>query len=351
MQFIFTVIPTLSDSKANLQLVIGYTTATIWLAQVSLREFSLAAIPAPTPSSEWSPVPLPAAALPDPTALPIRREFPDPLTTLDGRRVVAREEWGQRRQELKTLFQHYMYGYMPPPPSNVRGTVTSVDPSFLDGKATKKELAISFGPPGTPRINVLLIIPNDRGGPAPVFLRLNLRGNDSSYTRSWEFPVEHIVAHGYAVATANYQEVFPDVGDFTGGIFPFFRRPGQTDRAPHDWGAIAMWAWGLQRIVDYLIADGAVDTTRIAVTGHSRLGKAALLAAAFDERIALVIPHQAGTGGSAPSRSKNPQGESVRAIVDRFPYWFNRTFRAFRDDVERLPFDQHSLGPRSHLDR
>jgi len=77
------------------------------------------------------------------------------------------------------------------------------------------------------------------------------------------------------------------------------------------------------------------------VVGHSRLGKTALLAAAFDERIALVVPLQAGCGGTAPSRGK--VGESVKQINDRFPHWFNGTFKEFNDQPDRLPFDQHCL--------
>ena len=87
--------------------------------------------------------------------------------------------------------------------------------------------------------------------------------------------------------------------------------------------------------------DDAIDTARIAVVGHSRNGKTALLAAAFDERIDLVIPSQAGCGGTAPSRGT--VGESVKQINDRFPHWFNTTFKAFNEQTDKIPFDQHCL--------
>jgi hypothetical protein len=89
------------------------------------------------------------------------------------------------------------------------------------------------------------------------------------------------------------------------------------------------------------VKDSEVDRDRIAVVGHSRNGKTALLAAALDERIAMAFPHQAGCGGTAPSRSN--VGESVKAINTRFPHWFNAWFKEFNDAPERLPIDQHCL--------
>src|SRR5439155_9208376 len=111
--------------------------------------------------------------------------------------------------------------------------------------------------------------------------------------------------------------------------------------APYDWGTLAAWAWGLSRAVDYLVTDKAVDAKRIAVVGHSRNGKAALLAGAFDERIALAIPLHAGCGGTSPSRGKI--GESVKQINDHFPHWFNAGFKSFNEQPECLAFDQHCL--------
>jgi hypothetical protein len=93
--------------------------------------------------------------------------------------------------------------------------------------------------------------------------------------------------------------------------------------------------------VDYLITDQDVASDKIAVMGHSRNGKAAIVAAAFDERIAMAFPHQAGCGGTAPSRGKT--GESVKAINDHFPHWFNAEFKKFNDAPDKLPFDQNCL--------
>ncbi|HWY87448.1 MAG TPA: acetylxylan esterase, partial [Gemmataceae bacterium] len=118
------------------------------------------------------------ADLPPIDKLPSHPELPDPLVMLDGTRVATKEDWFQRRRpELKNLFQHYMYGYFPPKPDNMVFHVGRVDPKALGGKATLKEITIAFGPAGTPKMQVLLFIPNKRQGPAPVFVGMNFHGN------------------------------------------------------------------------------------------------------------------------------------------------------------------------------
>ena len=139
------------------------------------------------------------------------------------------------------------------------------------------------------------------------------------------------------MATYFCGDVEPDKTNAEGGVRESIRVP----RAADDWGTIAAWAWGLQRGVDYLARDGDIDPHRIALVGHSRLGKASLLAAAFDERMALVIPLQAGCGGTAPSRGRI--GESVKRINTSFPHWFCGVFKQFNEQPERLPFDQNCL--------
>jgi hypothetical protein len=313
-----------------------------------------------------------AESFPDVSRLPSIRGLPDPLVMFDGARVTTKQQWyRQRRPELRALFQHYMYGYVPPAPGNVKATADRVDKGFFGGKVTKKEVTLEFGPPGTPKIHLLLIIPNRRQGPAPVFLALNKCGNHTVVTdagvavsgswcmsncpgcknnrptaagrgsRAGNWAVENTIDRGYALATFHESDVDPDKHDFSDGVHPHYRKAGQEGQGPHDWGTIAAWAWGLHRAVDYLTMDQDIDNHRICVTGHSRRGKTALLAAAMDERIDLVIPHQAGCGGTSPSRS--PRGESVKQINDRFPHWFNGTFPQFNERVDRLPFDQHSL--------
>ncbi len=313
-----------------------------------------------------------AEKFPEVAELPSSADLPDPLVMFDGRRVTSKQQWyQQRRPELKALFQHYMYGYFPPAPKPLQAAVGRIDRQFFGGKATKKEVTIKLGPKDAPRIELLVVIPNDRKGPAPAFLGLNFHGNhtlvkDPSVAppKSWVrsnnpgskanratdagrgtrvdvWSIEYVIDRGYAVATFYNGDVDPDRPDFTDGVHPHYFKEGQTEPGPHDWGTIAAWAWGLHRAVDYLVTDTDIDKDRIAVVGHSRNGKTALLAAAFDERIPLAIPHQAGCGGTAPSRGK--VGESVKQINTSFSHWFNDEFTKFNEQVDRLPFDQHAL--------
>ena len=308
--------------------------------------------------------------LPDPAQLPPVKDLPDPLVCLDGTRVTSKDQWEQKRKpELKRLFQHYMYGYFPEP-QKITAIVEREDKNYFGGRATKKEVTIRFGPEGTPPLNLLLVTPNARR-PAPVFVGLNFNGNHTllpdptiALPTAWMretkkgvvnnratdaargtdvgvWNIEYVVGRGYGVATFYSGDVDPDRNDATDGVQPPFVKAGLAKDGEHGWATLAAWAYGVHRAVDYLHQDDAVDTDRIAVVGHSRNGKAALLAAAFDERIDLAVPSQAGCGGTAPSRGT--VGESVKQINDRFPHWFTGAFKAFNEQPQKLPFDQHCL--------
>jgi len=323
------------------------------------------------------------ADFPPVEALPASSELPDPLVMFGtGEAVRTAEAWyRKRRPQIVALVQHYMYGYLPEAPA-VSAEVRRVDAAFLSGRATLREVTLSFGPPGTPPVDLLVIVPNGRQAAAPVFLGINFCGNHTvvddphvALPRSWvpercrgavenratddgrgtqaeAWCVDELIARGYALATFYCGDIDPDRPDFTDGVHPHFLRPGQTEPGPHDWGTIAAWAWGLHRAVDYLITCDDLDRRRICVVGHSRLGKTALLAGALDERIALVVPHQSGTGGMALSRGN--QQETVARINTSFPHWFNDVFCQFNGCEDLLPIDQHLLvclvAPRPLLD-
>ncbi len=304
------------------------------------------------------------AAVPDPNSLPARPELTDPLTLVSGGAVTRLDQWElERKPELRRLFQEYMYGHFPTRPGTVEADVTFEDPSALGGEAVVREVELRFGLPGMRPVRLLVVAPRHRKGRVPVFVGPNFCGNHAlldderiSLPQGWMYPkypgvednratnagrgkqfdvwnLDLAVSRGYGVATFYNGDVEPDVAGAKDGI------RAQYPKA--DWGAIAAWSWGISRAVDYLRLCPEFDPERIIAVGHSRNGKAAIVAAAFDERIALAIPHQAGCGGTAPSRGT--VGESVERINTSFPHWFNARFKQFNRQPERLPFDQNCL--------
>jgi len=300
--------------------------------------------------------------------------LPDPLQLLDGQPVTDAETWrNKRRPEILRLFEEHVYGRSPGAFALVSHAV-ECEEHALDGKARRKQARVRFGQaPDAPEMEILIYLPSDRRGPVPAFLGLNFMGNHSVHsdpgihlstrwmrdvpdrgivdhrateasrgTSASRWPVERILRRGYAIATVYCGDLDPDYDDgFQNGIHPLFYRPGQTAPGPSEWGTIGAWAWGLSRALDYLEADPDIDGDRVAVIGHSRLGKTALWAGAQDERFALVISNDSGCGGAALSRRRF--GETVRIINTTFPHWFCRNFRQYGDQEDRLPVDQHML--------
>ncbi len=320
--------------------------------------------------------------LPEFAELPVQPGLRDPLTMLDGSHIATPAQWrSARRPELQAVFAHYMYGPIPPAVA-MAVEVVGVHRDFLDGKATLKLFALS-APDGGPRIDLMLVVPNDRTAPAPTFLAMNFCGNHAltadprvPLARGWlydscqgcadhaateasrggqagDWPLAELVGRGYAVASFCSSDIDSDRADVSDGLYAWLARGDASKNVPASRGSIAAWAWGFQRCVDYLVADPDVDAARIAAVGHSRNGKTALLAAAYDERIALAIPLQAGCGGTAPCRvapdlaKPNADGwpiaETIAKINENFPHWFDAEFKRFAAAPERLPFDQHEL--------
>lgn len=302
-------------------------------------------------------------------------ELPNPLVSESGNPITSTEDWKNlRRPEILALFEDHVYGRRPAKPENPTYTVTSESMNALGGKAIRKQITIRFDENAFPQaIHVLLYIPNSIQGSSPIFVGYNFNGNHTIHTdpsihlsTSWmrtnsngnsnhqatdeargkssnRWPVERIVERGYALATAYYGDIEPDHSEgWKDGIRSHYDTDAEGKPLElEEWSAITAWAWGLSRIVDYLETDSAIDTKRIALIGHSRLGKASLWAGATDERFGITISNNSGCGGAALSR--RAFGETVKRINTRFPHWFNRTFKSYNDNEAGIPVDQHQL--------
>jgi len=297
--------------------------------------------------------------------------LPDPLVLANGRPVKDAATWKNlRRPEILHFFETQVFGRTPGKPKIQTFEVTSTDPQALGGVAVRKLVTIRFGPQAPP-LYVLMYLPPKHAGRVPAFVGLNFNGNHSiqndpavPLSSQWfrdfkgvvnhratgehrgvevtRWPVPLIVGRGYAVVTAYYGDLDPDFDDgFQNGVQPLFYKPGQTRPAADEWGAIGAWAWGLSRIMDYLVTDPDVDPRRVAVLGHSRLGKTALWAGAQDQRFAMVISNDSGEGGAALARRNF--GEDIAHLNQAFPHWFCANYRQYSGAPEKLPVDAHEL--------
>jgi dienelactone hydrolase len=274
-------------------------------------------------------------------------QLPDPLLTQGGERVTTAAAWQTtRRPEVLELFRKHVYGRAPVGrPTELKFEVIDSAKDAMDGKATRKQVKISYrGPGGEGSLKLVLFTPNNAKAPAPCFLLICNRpaADNIDPTRAVKspfWPAEQIVARGYAAAAFFNGDVAPDKHDgFKSGVFTVY---DSTPRAADAWGTIAAWAWGASRALDYLVTDPAIDGKRVAVVGHSRGGKTALWAGAEDERFAMTVSNDSGCTGAALARGKT--GERIRDINRAFPHWFNENYKAFADRENELPLDQHML--------
>jgi hypothetical protein len=295
-------------------------------------------------------------------------QLPDALLCTDGTRVADKATWeGKRRPELLELFRTHVYGRMPERPDSMHWKVLEADDHALDGKARRRQVRIYLtADDAEPCFDLLLYLPAEAKGPVPVFLGLNFKGNHSIHadpaillkppclppgkpmpdnlegtrgTQSRRWPVERILARGYALATVYYGDIAPDYDDkFANPVHQLFLKMGVPRESL---GAISAWSWGLSRTLDYLLESGEIDGGEVAVMGHSRLGKTALWAGASDPRFHMVVSNDSGCGGAALSR--RAIGETVWRINTSFPHWFCAKFHDYNNQENSLPVDQHEL--------
>jgi hypothetical protein len=294
-----------------------------------------------------------------------------PLMALsDGTPVRRAVDWEKRRAEIRTLLESQMFGRAPGRPEDMTFALDDVDKAALGGKAIRKQIAIKAR--GLV-FRLLLYVPASATRPVPVFVGLGFSPNQSvsadpgiTLAGAWvlnkdtkaieiqpaqessrgsaasRWQVEAILDRGFGLATTYYGDIEPDIaGAMKLGVRGTYLKPGQEAPAEGEWGAIAAWAWGLSRAVDYLETDHQVDAGRLAVVGHSRLGKTALWAGAMDTRFGVVISNDSGEGGAAISRRMF--GETVADLNTRFPHWFCGNYRTYSGREADMPFDAHML--------
>jgi hypothetical protein len=267
------------------------------------------------------------AAFVAPDQLPAVSELPDPFLQADGTRIASAAQWPAQRAQLLATVLHYGYGE---PPGAGAVAITSDSASHDDAlKATRRALTLAMGPKGAISVHVFLIIP-DGHGPFPAIIE-----GDRCWGALAEPVVAEAVGRGYLLAQFDRTEIAPDKADRSRGLYLAY-----PDSAG---GALVAWAWGYARVIDALATLPEVDMKRLAITGHSRGGKAVLLAGALDERVALCAPNGSGSMGAGCERRLLGECESLDRIQSVFPYWFTPLLAQFKGHVERLPFDQHTL--------
>ena len=269
----------------------------------------------------------------------------DPLVFADGRCVRTAHDWAARRRELLDLFEREVYGRLPPPPREMTFDVMD-EKTSEDRFATIRRYRQYFrNDKSRPVIDWIVVLPRHARERVPVFLHLNYAGLDkieSKKTNHYNLPWDVLVASGYAFMSACYTQITGD-GEDRGGIFNGVcelwgeRDFGKTDNS----GSLMIWAWGLMRGLDLAERIPEIDASRNVVIGSSRLGKAALLAAAYDERVAVCIANQTGAVGA--QLMKRNYGETLKGQRLAVPHWYCRSVWKYAEDPKTQPFDQHLL--------
>jgi hypothetical protein len=309
------------------------------------------------------------------TANPYKESMPDLMTFKDGTKVKTADQWPKRRGEIVEDFEGEVYGRIPKNVPKVKWEVTNTAEGESGGIATvTKTLAGHVDNSGFPQIEVTIqanfTVPKNAAGKLPIILQFGFGGKPGgrslpnsgtgpqqgsekgrpgapSPSKPW---TEQALEKGWAYGTIVPNSVQADNYRLREGIIGLTNK-GQP-RKPDDWGALRAWAWGVSRLVDYFEADpdSGVDPTKVCITGVSRYGKAALVTAAFDTRIAAGFVASSGAGGAKLFR--RDFGELLENLAGKGGYhWMAGNFLKYGADeatfgkktVADLPVDQHEL--------
>jgi dienelactone hydrolase len=267
--------------------------------------------------------------------------LPDPFLMTNGTPVRGRADWPRRRREILERLVRIEYGGLPPSSSGVTAEELHTHQVERYGNARHSQYRIHTGPGAGLSFVLDLLVPS-----ADTSIPVILNGDGCWRTLTDEI-IQLVLHRGYALAQFNRVELAPDIYTNRRDSGLYLQFPGEG------FGALAAWAWGFHRCVDFLVTLDFLNPAQIAVTGHSRGGKAALLAGATDERIALTCPNGSGCGGAGCFRYLGQGSESLADIMKPVPYWFGAELKEYIGREVDLPFDQHFLkalvAPRSLL--
>jgi hypothetical protein len=275
--------------------------------------------------------------------------LPDPLVMADGKRVTDAEMWRtKRRPEILRAYQTEIYGRIPANTPKVTWEVVDTDPAAKGNTAIMRRAVGRVGSAAdAPRVTMMIYTPSKAAKPVPLILMINFGGGPSVEGKpAMQFndpPVAaDILARGWGYAMVGYQDIQPDrLNSFNQGVIGLTLPSGQEQPKPDEWGTISAWSWGLSRIIDYFETDKLVDAKKIAVQGHSRLGKTVLWASAMDARIAAVFSSCSGEMGAALAR--RDWGETVDDMAQNFSYQFAGNFQKYAGHWNDMPVDAHML--------
>ena len=259
--------------------------------------------------------------------------IPDLFEFTDGSPVKTEEDWRKRRLEMLELLSRHEYGFTPEKQGETTYKLISTDTKCASGHGVLDRLEITF-----PTQKGDFTFPVNYFHPTGnkkhlTFILINFR--PEPYDKY--FPAEEIIDNGFGIAQFYYGDITADANEFTSGIAPMFERRNDGT----DWGKIGMWAFAASRVADILLS--FPETERLAVIGHSRLGKTALWCGAQDERINFVFSNDSGCSGAAYERIKHGESETIARITAVFPYWFCENYKKFAQYPDTRPFDQHML--------
>ena len=341
-------------------------------------------------------IPLPpiassAPAMPSAAQLPTRPELPDVMTMNNGKKVTNVEQWKRRREEMKQILEYYATGHAPPAPGNVKGKEISSE-TVLDGTVKYRLVHLTFGPAEKLGLDIGMFTPTS-GGPFPtVILQAGTPPGGAVLPRLAPGPTQgrgldvllvvgppipgatapaapgnaaakappkgggrgpvtaqsmanqyaDVFRRGYALVTFNVNDCAEDTTLRNSDGSWAFRNTRFFPAYPgYDWSILAAWAWGASRVADYIEKDPAIDKTRLIITGASRNGKSAMIAAAFDDRL-MGAPVVTGGGGIGAYRFAGQRGsESLDIMQKKYPNWFSPHLHEFWGQREKLPFDEH----------